>query len=298
MRLLQANRATYWILDDHEIVDNWGADPAHSRPDWQTVGRAARRAFLHYQAGHQRPIGSELPDSFHHRFTWGDTATFVTDMRSKRRRVGDRSVVLGDDQLRDLERFLAESADAAVLFLVLTVPIMHLPESLTDLGAAVAGQDSDFADRWEWGPNTVDRDRLLKLLREHQRRHPRQRMVMLSGDIHVGCALRLEWDDGDVPPIHQFVSSAVSNVLERPLGLAVKLVTKLLPRVELEGATLGATFLDAGGGNQANPFAGLNVGIVDVIRAEPRARLRFRLLTHPDEDGGGEPVLALDTGEI
>jgi len=295
---LQSNRPTDWILDDHEIVDNWGTDPAHLGEAWQKVVRAARRSFLHYQGGHQRPITDELPPSFHHAFRWGDTATFVTDMRSRRRTSDDGSVVLGDAQLEDLERFLQESSDARVVFVVLTVPIMHLPESLTDLGATITGAGSDFEDRWEWGPNTLDRDHLLELLREHQRRHPDQRMVMLSGDIHVGCALELEWDDEGVPPIHQLVSSAVTNVLERPMGLAVKLATMLVPKVELEGHTLEGRFLKAVGKDQRNPLADLNVGIVDVIPDGDRTRLRFRLLTHPDDDESTDAVVGFDSGEL
>lgn len=99
LRALQSNRPTYWILDDHEIVDNWGADPNHLEPRWQKTARAARRAFLHYQGAHQRRISDGLPDSFHFHFRWADTATFVTDMRSRRRVEDDRAVVLGNRQL-------------------------------------------------------------------------------------------------------------------------------------------------------------------------------------------------------
>jgi hypothetical protein len=61
----------------------------------------------------------------------------------------------------------------------------------------------DFSDRWSSGDHIRDRDWVLKTLLRHQNSHPRQRLVLLSADIHFlifnhqndrpVCVYRSEW---------------------------------------------------------------------------------------------------------
>ena len=53
--------------------------------------------------------------------------------------------------------------------------------------------------------NHAARDRLLAVLHAHQRAAPDQKLVLLSGDVHQGAAVTLQWPDG--LRIYQFVSS-------------------------------------------------------------------------------------------
>jgi hypothetical protein len=67
-------------------------------------------------------------------FEHGSVAVFVMDLRSRRRRFPERLVVYGDDQHRDLERFLEHlehQAKKPVLVIVTGVPVVHVPDWLT-----------------------------------------------------------------------------------------------------------------------------------------------------------------------
>lgn len=293
---IQHRRPTYWILDDHEIVDNWGATKEHSEPRWQRLGRAARRAFLHYQAGHALPVDSEPPDSFHQQFAWGDSATFITDMRSARAVEGtpwDR--IFSEEQFDDIQRFLSSNADRSVVFFVLTVPILPLPKPVIQAAQLISDDDSDVDDRWEATSKVEDRDRFLRILHQHQKEHPEQRIVLLSGDVHLGCGLEIHWTDEDLPPFYQLVSSGVTNVLGLVDSALLIGISSLLPKMDLDGPRMEAEFFQGAEGE--NPFTGLNFGLVEVIFDREEPRLRFRILTSDGAEGETARV-GFDSGEV
>jgi alkaline phosphatase D len=74
---------------------------------------------------------------------------------------------------------------------VLSVPIIHLPKLAAKIAARVTPSGEDFSDRWSSGGHIRDRDRVLKILHEHQTQHPFQQVVLLSGDIHIGCVHKI-----------------------------------------------------------------------------------------------------------
>jgi alkaline phosphatase D len=55
-----------------------------------------------------------------------------------------------------------------------------------------------------------DRNRFLHLLWTHQQRYPSQRLLLLSGDIHIGGVQELRWYGSDLR-VHQIISSAITN---------------------------------------------------------------------------------------
>ncbi len=291
-RQAQAQLATYPILDDHEIVDNWGSLVEHAHPRWANVRDGALDAFHDYQASRVlRRRGS----SFDHGFTWGRVGVYVTDLRSQRRAMRGETLILGDGQHERLAAFLAGGAELDAIVVVISVPILHISEwAATAVGYLSHG---DAADRWTFAPTLGERDRLLRLLHAHGRAHPRQRIVMVGGDIHVGCAFRLEWRDG-TPPVLQLTSSAVTNVIPGMIALPARNIPYTVRDVRGEGVDARASLIPAVDGGNEQPFAGLNFGLVDL---EPDGAggmtVRFRLIT---EDGCDPPAArtVYDTGAV
>ncbi len=275
---LQAEFPCYPMLDDHEIVDNWGSRDEHLEEPWQALGKGALQAFADYQAARVFGPGPRDRSSFQYAFTYGPIGVFVMDLRSERR-AGPDGQLFGPGQLAALEEFLARHRELAALFIVFTVPVIHLPRALVKLLRRLPAAPEDFADRWSALPHVRDRDRMLLLLRDHQRRNPGQRIVLLSGDIHIGCAHRIHWTDSAVPPIHQFVSSPITHETGLALQWASKLLMKANRRIETADGSLAARirFL-RGEGQRENPYGGLNLGIVEVEAGPSGDRPLVRLM--------------------
>jgi alkaline phosphatase D len=294
---LQAEFACYPMLDDHEVVDNFGSDRRHARPEWRALREGALDAFYDYQVsrvfdrrGRPRPPEGD----FHYAFAYGPCSTFVMDLRSSRQTDEHATRVYSPAQFASLERFLAENARQKAVFVVVTVPIVYVDSWIVNAAAAVVGEGSDVADRWNHDKCVDQRDLLLALLRAHHARHPRQRLVVLGGDIHVGCAFRVDWDGGG-PPLYQFTSSAVSNRQSPIAAHAAEFLPKATSRVEVQGGLGGGITLPAGeDGADKNPYGGLNAGVVHVDARGPEATIQFELIGVDGESD--EPRTVFRTG--
>lgn len=274
-RRLQAQLATYPILDDHEIVDNWGSLEEHAHPRWSNLRDGALDAFHDYQASRVLPTRGT---AFDHGFRWGRAGVYVCDLRSQRRAMRDATLVLGDAQHERLAAFLAASGDLDALLIVVSVPVLHIAEAAaTVVGKLLPG---DAADRWTYARALDDRDRLLRALHDHALAHPRQRIVMLAGDIHVGCAFRLAWHDS-APPLLQFTSSAVTNVTSPLVRVGAKLIPHTVGDVWGEGFSGSASLIPSVVDGE-HPYPHLNFGLVDLDGAQP-PRVRFRLVSAEGE---------------
>ncbi|HEU4535610.1 MAG TPA: alkaline phosphatase D family protein, partial [Polyangiaceae bacterium] len=274
---LQAEFPCYPMLDDHEVVDNFGSDRRHGSPEWRALREGALDAFYDYQASRVFDGGARRRGAggdFHYWFSYGPCSTFVMDLRSGRETTERATRIYSPDQFASLERFLARHAAQKVLAVVVTVPLLYVESWLVGAAAAVA-EGTDVADRWNHEKTIDQRDLLLALLRAHHALHPQQRLVVLGGDIHVGCAFRVDWDGGG-PPLFQFTSSALSN-RQGPLKASVaELLPKVSSRVELQGGVGGDVHLLEGEGK--NPYGGLNAGVVHVDTRGPEATIDFELL--------------------
>jgi alkaline phosphatase D len=293
IRRLQARWPSWCIWDDHEIVNDWGGRQAHQQPAWRRVFEGARGAFVDYQVSRTISAGASWPSAFHQAFVWGSAATFLLDLSSQRAADGHQARVYGDEQLTALAAFLREQQARPVVFLVLSVPLVYLPDGVVALGERLPRQRELFATRWNAAHNRRALDRLLGLLRAHQCTAPGQRLVLLSGDVHQGAAVALRWADG--AHLYQFVSSPVTNAgrgwKERVAGwlsFSMRHVRHGAERVRVER-------LGGAGPGQRNPFNGLNVGVVSVEDRGARAAVRLELVTH-DEGGAGVARVAYDSG--
>ena len=126
------------------------------------------------------------------------------------------------------------------------------------------------------------------MLCEHQQQYPHQRLVLLSGDIHIGCAHQIRWHSGSV--LYQLISSPITY----ETSALVQVASKLLIRCNRSMAVgrkgpRGKVKLLKGEGDMArNPCGGLNLGLVEIETPDPQApsKLRFYLYGHE----GDEPV--------
>jgi alkaline phosphatase D len=285
-RKMLANFPCYPIIDDHEIVDNWGSAEAHREPRWQAYREGAFAAYRDYQAALVGNAGGATGSLDYH-MTLADTATYVMDLRSNRQ-VGDGARIAAPEQFDAFEDFLVSMVHKRVVFVVLSVPAVHLPAGLSRLAAAITPDGEDFSDRWSSRGQCDDRDRLLRLLRDQQQRAPRQRIVLLSGDIHIGCLHRIHWPDND-PNVYQFISSGITHDTGRLVQLLSSLIIRANRKLSVEGVPDASVRLVAGERHAAeNPCGRLNFGIIEMDRSDPGTEpaLRFLLYTHD----GVEPV--------
>lgn len=139
--------ATYMMLDDHDVADDWGtAFTSASRP---ALVAGAMEAYQRWQHAHNpsTPTGR-----YHYTLRFGPVAVFVMDQRTNRGVSSDLShFVLGAAQADDLIKWLdGDAATADVAVVVSPVPMAFFPANtvnqlvreLTDAvrrGAQVSG---------------------------------------------------------------------------------------------------------------------------------------------------------------
>lgn len=289
---LVSSFATYPILDDHEIVDNFGTDPAHSTPAWEAVRQGARDAIYDYQLSR---VLDAPGDAFDYSFAWGQAAIYVMDIRSHRRTHDRTTEVYSERQLAKLSRFLDEQAGAKLLVLVTPIPLFYMDSAIVRTAAAMLSQGSDAHERWSH-PSCVDaRDRLVRHLYAQALRNPDQTILLLGGDVHTGAAYSIDFESG--PCFYQLVSSAISHRESPILSKASELASSTLNEVEVAGLPSARVEQLSGISKDVshNPFGGLNLGIVDVVEREDRLNLGFRLVSH---DGEGGVRTVFDSGEL
>lgn len=281
---LHARYPCYLILDDHDVVDNWGSDPEHQEPRWQAFRAGSERAYFDYQGSRVLPIEHPTGEGFSYSVAYGHTAAFVFDIRTQRR-AGDDGQLFSPAQAAKLERFLSEQAERKLLLVVLSVPVIHLPRVLARALAELPPSGEDFSDRWSSGSHLRDRDWLLDRLHQHQLQHPRQQLVLLSGDIHIGCAQAIDYADG--VSLHQLVSSPITHEASSLIQIASKLLIQCNRRIETaSGARARVGLLRGEGSAKQNPCIGLNVGLLEIETATPGTAptLRFLLYRHEGDE--------------
>lgn len=288
MREIQLRWPCLPIVDDHDIVDNWGSNPDHQVPPWRALGEGAFDAYHDYQGSRISDPAEGRPGDFHYEFAFGNTATFVMDLRSERRK-GDDGRLFSGRQRDAFEAFLARNAKTPILFVVLSVPAVHLPRGATKFAAWVTSPGEDFSDRWSTGRQVKDRDWLLRVLHDHLEDDPTRRIVLLSGDIHIGCVHRITWRD-DGLSFFQLVSSALTNKEAFLMRLASKWLIRMNRKLSLVDGELEADveIVPDEERRGKNPYTGLNFGIVEVENTSPDAAPKVRFSLYGEK--GGEPV--------
>jgi len=286
-----ASYPCYPILDDHEIKDDWGADEAHASRAYQNIKKGALQAYFDYQGSRVMERKARLPSSFHYSFDYGIIGVFVMDIRSQRKvgKAGDPNQLYSDAQMADFQAFLKRSGDKHVLLIMSSVPLFHLPEWLTNIGNRLLGKHVDFADHWSHGPNRSERDRLLRVIYDHQLKNPRQRVIIVSGDVHIGCAFAIEWKGRKPKPtLYQFTSSAISNRTKTFTAEWSKAGPEHAFSIDCGDGLKARTRLLESEGQGMNPFGGLNLGIIEVLRERDKdeSSVRLRLVGYTEERNG------------
>ena len=298
---LLANYPCYPILDDHEIRDDWGSNKEHSTAKYRNFFQGAKAAYFDYQGSLTLPLTREIPLSFHYHFAYGSAAVFVMDIRTQRK-ADTRNRLYGPDQYRDFDRFLKTHRDKRVLLLVTSVPIVHLPSWLVDAGAALVGDKVDFPDHWTYKKNLPARDKILKRLHAHQKAHPRQRVVIISGDVHIGCVFAIQWKGPDPrePRLFQFTASAVSNRLKKHEAFFSKIPPHLVTSLKTSrgGPAAEVGLLDPlSDAADKNPFGGLNLGLIEISEAGSHSTVNLKLIGYPSKEQW-RPKTMFESGEL
>ena len=278
-RSLHSNFACYPILDDHDLVDNWGSHPHHSAPEWAAFSQGARAAYFDYQHQRVAEVAQPPPEDFDYSIDHGGVGVYVMDLRSQRR-VGEDERTYSNRQEQCFLSWLEANRGRQALFIVLSVPPIHLPRWVARLGRRITPAGEDFSDRWTTAGHLQGRDRLLRHLHAHQRRCPGQRLVILSGDIHIGCVHEIRWHD-EARPLVQLISSGITHHVGRFIQEGSKLSIRWKRRLFLDGKEEARIRLLPGTpGHKHNPYGKLNLGIVECRQEGDAARMRFKLYGH------------------
>ncbi|MES2531115.1 MAG: alpha/beta fold hydrolase, partial [Pseudomonadota bacterium] len=186
----------YMLMDDHEIVDNWEADPAGASLRKPSSNDALRQRgvaeFRKYQRRWDFP--SADTDALFSRAELDGLAFFFADSRLERapRLVADalRADIMGEPQARAIDAWLAQPSRGGPRFFVSSAMVLPRLLDSRSMGRAVGFR----SDAWDGYP--VALHRLLAGVFERGTSD----VVFLSGDAHLGNVTRivLTRDDSDL----------------------------------------------------------------------------------------------------
>jgi phosphodiesterase/alkaline phosphatase D-like protein/glycerophosphoryl diester phosphodiesterase len=221
------NIPTYVQWDDHDVIDDFGAEwdfwnlDNQGRPGFPNVVEAGRNALFNYN-----PIGKNQddPNQIFRSFNWGQYLDlFILDARSYRSQnhledtAKNDKTLLGAEQLEWLKQSLMES-NALWKVVSADVPV-SIP---TGNNAAVFGRDGwangasqDFSEQTGFEREFTD---LLNFLDDKDV----QNLVFVTTDAHWATNISYEIDandDGDALIFHEFVSGPLNAGLGMPSDL-------------------------------------------------------------------------------
>ena len=202
--------------------------------------------------------------------------------------MGDSPRIVSSQQLEDLKQYLANNGDKEFLFLVLSVPLVHLPKPLTRLAARITPEGEDFSDRWSTRGHRHDRDLIASMLHQHQRDYPEQKMVLLSGDIHIGCVHSISWED-QPSNLYQFISSGITHDTGKVIQFLSSLIIRTKRTLHVKtGPHAKVRLLPGIDDNKSNPCGDMNMGIVEITRNKETGAPQLQFMLYSNEHG--EPV--------
>jgi phosphodiesterase/alkaline phosphatase D-like protein len=219
------------MWDDHEVRDGWGSQGDEALrlegERWRNHYAAARRWFVGYQAMRNplHPLPGETAErllermagaseafpgrgpELHFQFDWGCACTFfVMDLRSQR----SLDQVIGDEQLRALETWLKRRDDRPRLHVLVSSIPLTLPKWVRlDPARWLPSRGDDVRDQW-WSKSGRRQATRLKELLAERFSYGRDRLLILSGDVHYSEVRRLEIEGGKFIG-HEVISSGLSQ---------------------------------------------------------------------------------------
>jgi hypothetical protein len=230
-------------------------------------------------------------------FTWGPLAVYGLDIRSNRRTSEGKTQAYTERQLESLRAFLKRHGEMPALALMTSIPLVHAESQVVNAAARLLSLGSDLHERWSHSSCIEARDAVLALLLDHAQENPRQKIILLGGDVHSGSADQVDFEDCGVQML-QLTSSPLSNEEGWLNARAGELASLAVSALELADGRRAVVTTLRGRTKQldCNPFGGLNVGFVDISTdAEGIATVSLRLVGH---DGSGGPKPILDTGPL
>ena len=203
---------SFMMWDDHDIFDGYGSHGDDSSVFAQSIFAAAKQAFWEFQAW-KNP--SRLGEhSFAFGTKMGDAAMLVLDGRHNRMWTERR--ILGELQLQDIEKWLADIASLQPKFLlvVTAVPFLHVPVlsylKLLEWTGSPGGLVEDLRDSWTARNNLPEGLRLLSAFFNFKTKSPDTQFILLSGDVHVATLGSIRSATSN-QTIHQIVSSGIGS---------------------------------------------------------------------------------------
>ncbi len=234
---------TYMMWDDHELGDGWGSfildrDAGKDELDeifpqrkaknlrradcfklLDRMREAAVQVYMEYQHSHNPPT----PDAgqFDYAISHDSTAIYFLDSRGYRDINRSRNRILGTKQLKRFLQWLQDldPRQTRYLFIVSTVPLMHMSSVVVNASEGVMADLSDLQDdlrdSWEHKLHNSERKKLVRALFDVANRGIK--VSILSGDVHASAVFRMV-DQQSEAVIYQLTSSAITYNKPRFLG--------------------------------------------------------------------------------
>lgn len=231
----------YMMWDDHELVDGCGSyylDKGKKKelnallPDirkhkslsysdglklYDRMIKAAKQVYQEYQHSHnpKTPNGQ-----YDYGFYLGDhSAFYFLDGRGYRDVQRDSYRIHGKKQLDRFKKWIKseKTKTKKFIFVLAAVPVFHVRSTIanktvTDIFST--DYSDDLRDSWEHEIHDKERLEFTNLLFEAAGRG--NKVVILSGDVHIAAAFKLRNDAGHV--IYQLTSSAITYNMSRISG--------------------------------------------------------------------------------
>lgn len=222
VRDVLASASNLMIWDDHEVTDDWGDDNRFAdrqRPE-HYIARGAWRAFHEYQrqlwdqSAVTAPIGGH--ESFHQ--VLGHVGILFLDMRGGRGfAVYDREAhhpstptpFLGSAQWHAVRAALSGPLHAVrLLIVVCPVPLAYIGPDWID--AYPLSVEDDVRGQWSYRLNQGEQLQMMRTLFNWRDARPGSEVVLVAGDVHVGCKTTLaRASDGE--QIQQLITSPIQR---------------------------------------------------------------------------------------
>ncbi len=189
----------YMILDDHEVLDNFGTDPDDTQRNHLEPALDAYDEYVSARQPQRRPGPGQSRHWYHKGYTFehGDTGFFVLDTRTKRS--VERGHMIDPAQLAHLDKWLRGEEPYRAYKLRFVVSSVPFVAQLRPAGFDADGErrQDKRADTWSGHDWQGQRERIISLIYQVGV----ERLVFLVGDRH--CAYHATMQIG--PPSRRLV---------------------------------------------------------------------------------------------
>lgn len=215
MSLMFASIPSVMMWDDHDIFDGWGSYP----PDlqacevFQAIFACAKRYFELFQIRSKRNISLLNPAANHYAMAFKFSGYHILALDNRAERT--LSQVMSNDQWNDVIGYLDSKVTAGNLLVLAGVPVVYRDFSLAEAGVDFTPWEEeltdDLKDHWRAKEHQGERARLIMRLLENAKIRDKDRTVILSGDVHIGClgVVTDRRDSATIIKLHQVVSSGI-----------------------------------------------------------------------------------------